>query len=464
MPDKPPFQQDPAEFEDWLPEEHALPVRRILAAILVLGVIVGINLYFLHGGVQRRVDYVVLRAQSVAKKLRPHDLYLPTPDLGRVQVAGPPTATPGPDKEGAHLAEQDPSRPSPAPTETSTGVAPAAAPASSATPAATSMPEPRPTARASPLPSAVLLETDCHEPQGWNNCGPATLAMVLRFYGWTEDQYTVAASTKPDKDDKNVSPEEMMAYAHSLGDAVAEMGYATDTDLLKRLLNAGYPVIVETWFIPEPDDEMGHYRLLTGYDDARREFITQDSYQGANQTIPYAELESLWKVFNRVYVVVTQAERAQELHALLGDGRSLSGSEAGRQAMYKSALDVALAEIEADPEDRYAWFNAGTNYLGLGQYEQAAAAYDRARLLKLPWRMLWYQFGPFEAYLRVGRHQDVIDLADANLHTTTNLEESYYYRGLARRALGDQNGAQQDLETALRYNPHYRQAAEALNQ
>ena len=38
-----------------------------------------------------------------------------------------------------------------------------------------------------------------------------------------------------------------------------------------------------TWFIPEPDDEMGHYRLLTGYDDAEAIFVTQDSYQGADQ-------------------------------------------------------------------------------------------------------------------------------------------------------------------------------------
>ncbi len=464
MPDTPPYQQDPVEYEDWLRKERALPMRRILAAILVLGVILCINLYFMHGGVQRRVDYVFLRARSAAKKLRPHDLYLPTPDLGRVQVAGRPAANPDLDKEGGGSVEQDPLTPSLLPAATSVAIAPTATPIPSATPADKPVAEPTLTVEASPLPPSVLLEADCHEPQGWNNCGPATLAMALRFYGWTEDQYTVAASTKPDVDDKNVSPEEMVAYAHSLGDMVAVMGYTTDTDLLKRLLRAGYPTIVETWFIPEPDDEMGHYRLLTGYDDVRQEFTAQDSYQGANQTIPYTELEHLWKVFNRVYVVVTKAGQAQELQALLGDGRSLSGSEADRQAMYKSALAVAQAEIEADPEDRYAWFNAGTNYLGLGQYEQAASAYDQARLLKLPWRMLWYQFGPFEAYLRAGRYQDVIDLANANLHTTANLEESYYYRGLARRALGDETGARQDLETALRYNPHYRQATEALNE
>ena len=308
-----------------------------------------------------------------------------------------------------------------------------------------------------PLPPAVLLETGCHEPQGWNNCGTATLAMALCFNGWTGDQYTVAAALKPDRDDKNVSPEEMVAYAFALGDTYAAWGYASEVQLLKRLLHAGMPVIVETWFIPEPDDEMGHYRLLTGYDDAAQQFTTQDSYQGAGQIVAYDELEELWKVFNRVYVVVVEAGRAADLQALLGD-------EMDPETRYRNALAAAQAEIEADPEDRYAWFNAGTNFLGLGQVEQAVRAYDRARTLQLPWRMLWYQFGPFEAYLRAGRYQDVIELADANLRTTQNLEESYHCRALARRALGDEAGARQDLEAALRYNPAFQQADEALNE
>ena len=132
--------------------------------------------------------------------------------------------------------------------------------------------------------------------------------------------------------------------------------------------------------------------------------------------------------------------------------------------MYRDALAAALAETEADPEDRYAWFNVGTNYVGLGEYGEAARAYDRSRTLNLPWRMLWYQFGPFEAYLQTNRYQDVIVLTDANLKVTKNLEESYYYRALARRALGDEAGAREDLETALHYNPLFRPASEALGE
>jgi tetratricopeptide (TPR) repeat protein len=223
------------------------------------------------------------------------------------------------------------------------------------------------------------------------------------------------------------------------------------------LLSSGFPVIVETWFIPEPNDEMGHYRLLTGYDDAAQQFLTQDAYSGPNQHLAYADLEAGWKVFNRVYVVICPAERAAALTSLLVQ-------EGDQQAMHRRALAVSLQEIAQDAQDRYAWFNAGTNYAGLGQYKDAAAAYDQARLLRLPWRMLWYQFGPFEAYLHTGRYRDVIDLANANLKTSSYLEESYYYRALARRALGDKAGAKEDLTRALHYNPLFRAATDALEQ
>jgi len=63
-------------------------------------------------------------------------------------------------------------------------------------------------------------------------------------------------------------------------------------------------VIVETWFVPQPNDEMGHYRLLTGYDDARRAFLSADSYEGPGVAVPFDELDRLWRAFNRTYVVL----------------------------------------------------------------------------------------------------------------------------------------------------------------
>ncbi len=100
----------------------------------------------------------------------------------------------------------------------------------------------------------------------------------------------------------------------------------------------------------------------------------------------------------------------------------------------------------------------------MGDHENAAAAFDQARAIGLPWRMLWYQFGPYEAYYQIGRYDDVILLADTTLMERPYFEESYYYRGLAKAALGDIEQARSDLQKAVKRNPNFSPAAEALAQ
>jgi tetratricopeptide (TPR) repeat protein len=92
----------------------------------------------------------------------------------------------------------------------------------------------------------------------------------------------------------------------------------------------------------------------------------------------------------------------------------------------------------------------------------AAAAYDQARVLGLPWRMLWYQFGPFRAYYETGRHAELIALADATIATAGGIEEVYYYKGLGLAALGRPDEARQNWQRAIELHPGYADAAAAL--
>ena len=129
---------------------------------------------------------------------------------------------------------------------------------------------------------------------------------------------------------------------------------------------------------------------------------------------------------------------------------------------------MAREEAVADSADPFAWFNMGTSYTLLEQYEEAAVAFDQARNVGdgLPWRMAWYQFGTFEAYYQTGRYEDVIALAQYNLATTPDgehpIEETYYYAGLARDALGDVDRAILNLQQAALINPNFAPAVEAL--
>ena len=76
--------------------------------------------------------------------------------------------------------------------------------------------------------------------------------------------------------------------------------------------------------------------------------------------------------------------------------------------------------------------------------------------------MTWYQFGWFEAYLRTGRYDDVLALTDATIKVTPNIEEMFYYKGLALKALGNFAGARSQFELALKYNSNFEPARQAL--
>jgi tetratricopeptide (TPR) repeat protein len=91
-------------------------------------------------------------------------------------------------------------------------------------------------------------------------------------------------------------------------------------------------------------------------------------------------------------------------------------------------------------------------------------AFDQARAIGLPWRMLWYQFGPYEAYFQVGRYEDIVLLADVTLKDRPYFEESYYYKGLALQALGRLDEARSNLERAIAFNPRFTPAATALEE
>ncbi len=304
--------------------------------------------------------------------------------------------------------------------------------------------------------SEITLTGIQHEWQTWNNCGPVTIAMNLSYYGQTGTQVESAQFLKPNQDDKNVNPEELAAYARSLGFETS-IGVGGDLPLLKQLLSNHLPVIVETWAEPDDLGGMGHYRLLTGYNETENHFVAYDSLNGANIKLPTAELDQFWQVFNRKYLLVYRPDQSALVHAILGP-------RAGQPFMYQQALRTAQTEAQARPDNPFAWFNIGTNYFHLGQPKLAASAFDQARRLGLPFRMLWYQFEIFETYLAMERYQEVIELATATLEATGGLEEIYYYRGLAWQATNQPQAAIQDWQAALDYNPNFAPAAQALEE
>jgi tetratricopeptide (TPR) repeat protein len=123
------------------------------------------------------------------------------------------------------------------------------------------------------------------------------------------------------------------------------------------------------------------------------------------------------------------------------DLRLALGAYADPAAGAGAALEAARAELSINPDDAWGWFGMGTAYVALGDYENAVIAYDQALQLGLPWRTLWYQFGPYEAYFHVGTYNNVLALAENTLATTRFVEEAYFWKGMALAAEGDPDAA-----------------------
>jgi len=350
----------------------------------------------------------------------------------------------------------------------------ALAPTSTPTPAPilteTPLPSPTPSLVPTPIPASASLSGIRHEYQQFNNCAPASLSMVMSYWGWTGSQFDTRAYLRPsfETDDKNVNPFEIVDYVEKNTEYDAAWRVGGDLTLLKRLLAAGFPVLIEKGLDPHDDAWLGHYQIVSGYDDANSRFLVFDSYEGpaAAWTVPYEVIAQFWRHFNFAYVLVFPPERATEVHAILGP-------QSDPQQNFQYAADLALTEAGSltGREQFFAWYNRGSNLVYLQDYAGAAQAYDTAfglyaalPLEERPWRLLWYQDGPYAAYYHTGRYEDVINLAHSTLINVDKpvLEETYYWRGMAKAALGDQAGAIEDLQRAATLNPNSTPAAEEL--
>jgi hypothetical protein len=328
-----------------------------------------------------------------------------------------------------------------------------------------------PTATPRPLPGQARLEGIRHTFQTWNNCGPATLAMGLSYFGDQVTQEQTALILKPNPEDRNVSPDEMAAYVNEQTDHNALFRVNGTIETLQALISNGIPVIIETGIDPPGEFRWlgwyGHYLLVVAYDDEEESFWVYDSWFGTSEepltnanpdgrVISYDDLSANWSQFNRNYIALYQPEQAALVAGLIG-------RDVEDESMWQNALARSKEEVESDQENPFFWFNLGNNYTALQQYEEAAIAFDQARAIGLPWRMLWYQFGPLESYLNVGRYDDVLLLADTTLEDRPYFEEAYYYKGKALEALGEQDAAIENLEKAVSFNPNFIPAQIALD-
>ena len=380
-----------------------------------------------------------------------------------------------------------------APTETAaSGTSPTQTPSPTLTQTTTPTHGPTltPTITSTPLPDSVILTGIRYEDQKnrWNYCGPANLSMALNYIGWNGNRDVIAKAIKPGvqdpkldfiqqgRSDVNVMPYELVDFVNDQTEFRALSRLGGNIDLAKKLLAAKFPFIAEKGYYEKDYSGkvawLGHYQFVTGYDDSTGELIVQDTWnEGPNYHIKYEDFMApeAWLSFDGIFIVAYQPEREAELMRVLGP-------YADPQWAAQYALNVAEDRtlVTSGIDQYFAWFARGTSHVELYEYQDAAIAYDQAFSIynslanddtKRPFRMMWYQTGPYKAYFYSGRYQDVINLANVTLNETISnptLEESFYWRAQAEYMIGDTTSAIKDYREALRLHPDWPPAVQAL--
>ena len=155
---------------------------------------------------------------------------------------------------------------------------------------------PSPTPTPTPPPISVLLEPMNYQPQTYNNCGPVSIAILLGYYDhWiTQAEVNELVLAGP-------SVCEIVDYIHHYQLKARAYTIFSPRDPVRHLLANDIPVIAGQRL--SLDEDIGHYRVVKGYDDATQEFITDDPLQciGPDYHIPYDTFVELSYAFIPVY-------------------------------------------------------------------------------------------------------------------------------------------------------------------
>ena len=319
----------------------------------------------------------------------------------------------------------------------------------------------------SPTPQVVLktppatktLANDYHVFQTFNNCGPAALSMALSYYGINVSQQVLGDELRPyqnpqgDNDDKSVTLEELGEKAKDF-DLIPYHRPNGNIDLIRMFITYDIPVMART--LTKINEDIGHYRIVKGYNDEIGQIIQDDSLQNKNLWFSYEDFSALWQKFNYEYLVLVPKDKQEIVEAILGEDKDV-------KIAWQKAVQNSQKQLEENQYDIYARFNLSVALYNIGNYQESVDEFEKVEAL-LPFRTLWYQIEPIKAYYELGDYQRVFELTEKILNNWNRaFSELYYLRGLIYQKQGSLEAARQEFEKAVFYNRNFIPAQEVLN-
>jgi len=272
--------------------------------------------------------------------------------------------------------------------------------------------------------------------------------MALSYYGIGATQLQLGSELRPfqnpqgNNDDKSVTLAELAGRGQEYG-FIAYHRPAGDSEMVKLFIAYDILVITRTWL--KPGEDIGHYRVIKGYDQTTGEFIQDDSLQGKDLRYSYQRYNELWEAFNYEFLVFVPEDKKAIAEAILGD-------KLDPQNAWQLALTQADTQLQTNPNNIYAGFNRSVALYHLGRDQESIAAYEQVAN-KLPSRMLWYQIEPLLAYYQLGDTDRVMSMSQQILTNQNRaFSELQYLRGMIFRKNNQETQAQEAFSAAQRYN------------
>lgn len=322
-----------------------------------------------------------------------------------------------------------------------------------------SSPTPGPLPIPSIPPQKVLSNGNYHIFQTFNNCGPAALSMALRFYEINVDQEELGNALRPyqvtggDNDDKSVTLEELAEKSKEYG-FIPYHRPMGNPEIVKQFIASDIPVITRTW--TKPNEDIGHYRIVKGYDEALGVFIQDDSLQNKNLEYAYSDFNQIWKKFNYEYLVLVPKGKVEIAKQILGKNKDA-------RTAWQNAVENSELELSSNPNDIYARFNLSVALYNIGDYKRSTEEFERVENF-LPFRTLWYQIEPIEAYYELGNYDRVFQVTDKVLgYYNRAFSELYILRGKIYQKQGNTELARNEFQKAVFYNSNLKEARTLLS-
>lgn len=324
----------------------------------------------------------------------------------------------------------------------------------------TDTPVPTPTEIVAVPEISAVIPIRIHAFQSFNNCGPASLSMLISYFDVSVSQAELGNRLRPfqnpqgDNDDKSVTLGEMAEESKNYG-LIPYHRPSGNLSMIKKFIANGIPVAVRTWL--HLGEDIGHYRVVRGYDDATGEIIQDDSYEGKDLRFSYDTFLALWQPFNYEYLIVVPEDKKEIAEHILGENLD-------EHSAWQNTFHSASEEKTKNPDDIYPVFNKSIALFYLGRYEESAAAFESVQN-RLPARMLWYQTEPAETYLKLKKYDALFRLTENMLVYNRAFSEVYLMRGAAYKQQGNLVAAEQEFQKAILYNSgdQMRKKVEAIN-